>query len=337
MIHINFICKDRTPDFACLDRTKYPETEYNICFNSEEDILWDCVVVQQNLPKKWTFRCRDGNVIYLCTEPPMMLPCPHSFTEQFDKVVVPNPKIKHKNLFLHHGFVTWMMGLSYTTKRERYTYQELSTLEPSKTKMFSIISSNQKMIPGHNRRMSIIERLQHDYPNIVDIYGRGFNFVDCKADALLPYRFHICIENSTIPYYWTEKFADPILAQCVPIYCGCTNISDYFGDDGYFKFDINDYSSLKSIIDQIIKDPDKAYTEKKKSLEGLRKTLMEKENVIPFVVNLANRNMDNDYRSYTLTPITECPGYSLQMWWIRIKRYAYKHFFKIKEIIRKGD
>lgn len=100
MIRINFICKDRTPDFANWDKRRYPETEYDICFNSEEDKDWDCVVVQQNLPKTFYFRCREGNVIYLCTEPPMAVPCPHSFTEQFDRIVVPNPKVKHRNRLL---------------------------------------------------------------------------------------------------------------------------------------------------------------------------------------------------------------------------------------------
>lgn len=328
MIHINFICKDRTPDFANWDKTRFPESEYDICFNSEEDKDWDCVVVQQNLPKAWKFRCRSGNVIYLCTEPPMMEPCPHSFTEQFDKVVVQNSRVKHRNCLLHHGFVTWMMGLSYASNKEKYTYEELASLEPVKTKLISIISSNQKMMPGHNRRMAIIERLQRDYPEVIDVYGRGFNFVDCKADALLPYRFHICIENSTIPYYLTEKFADPVLAQSVPIYCGCTNISDYFGNKGYFKFCINDYDSLKAIIDRILINPEKEYNSRKSALEDIRRTLMIKENSIPFVVEHLNGN-SGEYKEYTITPLEESKEYTRQMWCIRAHRFVYKQLFKL--------
>ncbi len=329
MVHINFICKDRTPDFANWDKTRFPESEYDICFNSEEDKPWDCVVVQQNLPKKFNFQCRAGNVIYLCTEPPMMQPCPRSFTDQFDKIVVSNPKIRHRNRLLYHGFVTWMMGLNFSTNKERYSFKELASLEPKKTKLISIISSNQRMMPGHNRRMAVIERLQKDYPGVIDVYGKGFHFVDCKADALLPYRFHICIENSTIPYYWTEKFADPILAQCVPIYCGCTNINDFFGEDGYFKFNIDDYKSLKAIIDRIIDNPDMVYKANKVSLEGLRKTLMEKENSIPFVINLAQSNLHNDFMNYNISPLTESKGYKWQLWLLRSKRYVYKRFFKL--------
>ena len=329
MLHINIITNSKSKGHPNLDLNRFPQSEYDICFNSEEDKLWDCVVVGQNLPYIYKFRCRRGNVIYISGEPPMMFPCPSSFTNQFDKVVVVNKKIKHKNTCYHHGFVSWMMGLSFSTKEERYNYEELASLEPSKTKLISIVSSNQKMIPGHNRRMAIIEKLQRDYPNIIDVYGRGFNYVDCKADALLPYRFHICIENSTIPYYWTEKFADPILAQCVPIYCGCTNINDYFGNEGYVKFNINDYDSLKKIIDKILSNPDEEYLSRKSDLEKLRKLLMEKENIIPYIVNYTKMNLASEYKTYELTPLTECRGYSWQFLWLRVKRYAYKQFFLI--------
>lgn len=334
MIHINFISKDRTPDFANWDKRRFPESEFDICFNSEEDKAWDCVVVQQNLPKPFSFRCRKGNVIYLCTEPPMMEPCPHSYTEQFDMILVSDSKIRHRNRILHHGYANWMMGLVFSTNRERYSFEELASLEPTKTKLISVISSNQKMIPGHNRRMAIIERLQKEYPDIVDIYGRGFNFVDCKADAMLPYRFHICIENSTIPYYWTEKFADPVLAQCVPIYCGCRNIEEYFGDEGYFKFDIDDYNSLKEIIEKIRENPEGVYNSKKTSLEQLKKILMEKENSIPFAIDYAQKHINNDDKDYHIVPMTESKGFFLQMWVLRIRRYAYKQFFKVMKIFR---
>ena len=53
-------------------------------------------------------------------------------------------------------------------------------------------------MPGHNKRIEIIDRLRNDFPNEIDFYGSGHNFVNYKADALILYRFHICMENSTI-------------------------------------------------------------------------------------------------------------------------------------------
>ena len=254
MLNINILtCADNTHEYdPHWDKEKYPESEYNFQINSFENIEWDCVIVSQNLPARTTLKCREGNMFYISGEPPLMVPCPHDFTEQFDKVILPHSKVKHRFKISHHGFLPWCLGRSFKTKQQRYTYKDLEKLEPEKTKLISIVSSNQQMMPGHNRRVEVIRRLQQDFPEAVDVYGRGYNFVDYKADALLPYRFHICIGNSSIPHYWTEKIEDPIMSLCVPIYAGCTNIQDYFGEEGYFTFDVKNYKSLKQIVENII-------------------------------------------------------------------------------------
>ena len=54
------------------------------------------------------------------------------------------------------------------------------------------------------------------------------NPIEDKFDALIGYKYHLALENSVIPDYWTEKLADSLLAWCKPIYYGCPNINDYF-------------------------------------------------------------------------------------------------------------
>lgn len=46
--------------------------------------------------------------------------------------------------------------------------------------------------------------------------------------------FHICIENVSKKYYFTEKLIDCFLTKTVPIYWGCTNIGNYFNTEGFF-------------------------------------------------------------------------------------------------------
>lgn len=329
MIHINILTCQPNPFMPNWDRMKFPESEYDIQTNSEEDIEWDCVVVRQNVPHVFNFKCKEGNVIYTSGEPPMMYPCPRVFTNQFDLVIAPNKKIRHRNLLLHHGFLSWSLGRGFKSKTNRYTYQDYEALEHERTKLFSIVSSNQQMMPGHNKRVAMIEKLQRDYPNQIDVFGRGYQFVDFKADALLPYRFHICMENSSIEDYWTEKIIDPVLAQTVPIYAGCTNIDKYLGTEGYFSFDVEDYDSLKKIIDKILKDPDGEYAKKKTGLENLRKIIMEKENLIPFVIDLIDKNHTSNYKQYTIKPITDNYTYAFDMWVIRFKRFVFKKYYQI--------
>lgn len=330
MIHINILTKStNNPYYPNWDKNKFPETEFDIRANSNDDIDWDCVVVCQNICSTTTLKCKSGNLIYVSGEPPLMYPCPHSFVEQFDKVYLPHLKVKHRCKVLSHGFLSWTLGRGFKSRTHRYDFEALKNLEPRKTKLISIVSSNQTMMPGHNKRVSVIERLQKDYPEMIDVFGRGYKFVDFKADALLPYRFHICIENSSIPYYWTEKISDPIMAQCVPIYAGCTNISQYLGGKGYFTFDVEDYNSLKNIIETIILDSEGVYMSMKKDLEYLRKVLMEEQNLIPVIIEHINRNSSSKVITHTIKPIENCWGYKLDLLLIRFRRFLFKLYYSL--------
>lgn len=329
MIHINILSRSNDLFVHQWDKQRYPESKYDIRSNSTENILWDCVVIYQDILSDVHFHCRDGNVIYVSGEPPMMVPCPHDFTQQFDVVVLPHKVVRHSHKIASHGFLNWSLGFGFKSKKHRYYYNDFATLEPKKSKLISLVSSNQQMMPGHNRRMRIIQRLQHDYPDIVDVYGKGFHFVDFKADALLPYRFHICIENSSIDDYWTEKFSDPILAQCVPIYSGCTNISKYFGEKGYITFDVNDYKSLQAIIERIRINPEEEYQKRKYDLERLRQTIMEKENLIAFLIDYVEKHKGGEAKAYHIHTLAASRWFYVSQWILRLKRFLYKHYFNL--------
>jgi len=58
-------------------------------------------------------------------------------------------------------------------------------------------------------------------------FGRGFQPIDDKMEAILPYRFHLVLENSVLPNYWTEKLADAYLGWAYPVYLGCPNVNEY--------------------------------------------------------------------------------------------------------------
>jgi len=323
MKHINILTPSPDQLFYSHINHQLLDDDYNIQENSDEDIKWDCVVVFQNVKKPLSLNCADGNLLYFCGEPPMMAPCPHAFTEQFDQIILPHPSVQHKNKTRSHGFLNWSLGFGSITRDNKYDYQSLASLEPKKTKMISVVTSNQNILPGHQRRLQIVEKLQKDYPGIIDFYGRGYKTIDYKAEALEDYMFHICMENSFIPDYWTEKFSDPVLAQSVPIYAGCTNIERYVGDTGYYKFDINNYETLKRIVDTILVNPSDVYMSKKTELEILRKRIMEEQNLIPYVINkMQARGKTASYKHYTIKPMCFFQQYKWQMCMIRVKRLA---------------
>jgi len=46
--------------------------------------------------------------------------------------------------------------------------------------------------------------------------------------------FHFCVENTTQKNCFTEKIIDCLITKTIPIYYGCSNISDFFDTNGFF-------------------------------------------------------------------------------------------------------
>ncbi len=108
-------------------------------------------------------------------------------------------------------------------------------------KIMSIIFSHKLQAPGHIYRLEIIKKiLKSNLP--IDIYGYGCEPLKAKlkirdsrikgpfndTSPLDEYKYHICIENYQHPCYVSEKFMDPVLCGCIPIYLGATNIHQLF-------------------------------------------------------------------------------------------------------------
>jgi len=138
----------------------------------------------------------------------------------------------------------------------------------------------------YSKRVEIIRWFEKNHPSEFDLYGVGWNAparsysflnklfyhfmvrqlqhtsrvffpsnkgcISKKIEIYKKYRFAICYENvDGIPGYITEKIFDAMIAGCVPIYWGASNILKYV-DSGCFidkkKYSIeNLYKYLKSI------------------------------------------------------------------------------------------
>jgi hypothetical protein len=56
--------------------------------------------------------------------------------------------------------------------------------------------------------------------------------------------FHVCIENTSIPNYFSEKILDCFLTRTIPVYIGCPNIDRYFNANGI---------CIADTVDEVIK------------------------------------------------------------------------------------
>lgn len=165
------------------------------------------------------------------------------------------------------------------------SYNELIDLKylPKQYGLSAVISNK-----NYPFRRKFIINFSKIYPTMCDIFGYGWknelgdsykgplngyhgNFKIkqnnnlTKFDALINYRYSLCIENCSKYNYFSEKFTDAILCWSIPIYYGCPNINEYFPQGCYYFVDITKPDCHSKIID-IIKKP---ITQK--NIEALKK------------------------------------------------------------------
>lgn len=169
--------------------------------------------------------------------------------------------------------------------KEHYGYMWHTTpllkneMPPVKTKLMSIVISMKLMTEGHKYRHLLCDNIvKLKLP--IDIYGTGceyYNFLNDTRikgefndkEPFMDYLFHISIENTKTPHYFSEKITNSLLCQTIPIYWGCANIDSYFPNNVInLSGDINNDIKL---LQSICSNP-KLY-KKKINVEKIKKKL----------------------------------------------------------------
>ncbi len=209
---------------------------------------WWVVCHSSGLPCQEEVLCDPAHTVFISMEPPDW-GCPRSFYNQFSHLISCDRTVRHKNQIFRNG-LTWWVGLKVKFENGHqispvcsFDYDSLLALEPQEKKnKISVITSAGKHFPGHKKRLRFLERLSaHEISKHIDFFGGYHNPVEDKMEALGGYRYHLALENSVVPDYWTEKLADPLLAWCLPIYYGCPNIGSYFPRDSLVSIDIDNF------------------------------------------------------------------------------------------------
>ena len=148
--------------------------------------------------------------------------------------------------------------------------------------------------------MKFLRRLQ-DSGLDFDLFGHGFNPINNKYEGLGAYRYSLAIENYCQPHYWTEKVADCFLSWTMPIYYGCTNLSDYFPEESFMQIDIDDpgvINQIKSIVSSDL------FLRNRDAVAEARRLVLDKYQIFPF--------LDNMIKATTLSPIKKQVLYPYQ-------------------------
>jgi hypothetical protein len=72
-----------------------------------------------------------------------------------------------------------------------------------------------------------------------------------KCDTLSTYKFDLAFENAIAKDYVTEKFYDPLVAGCVPVYLGAPNVEEY-APGHHCCINVSDFSEPKTLADYLL-------------------------------------------------------------------------------------
>lgn len=242
---------------------------------------YDWLVVIDDIPKiiphrTETLACPKENTIFVTTEPSSITRYGNAFASQFEYLITNQGEkyLSHPNAMRSQTGNIWYYGKDYDTI--------IKTKTPQKTKKISTVCSNkQQGHTIHRLRFEFTKLLQEKIPQ-VERFGKGYRWIDLKADALDDYEFHVAIENHYAKDVWTEKLADAFLGYCVPIYYGCPNVYDYFPEDSIILIDLNDFEGSIKKIQEIIETPGE-YERRLDAVIEARRRVIEEYNLLAMV------------------------------------------------------
>ncbi len=249
---------------------------------------YDWLVIQDDISKilpnqTEVLNCPKENTILVTTEPLTITKYGKAFTNQF-KYVITNQDEKalpHPNAIRSQTGNVWFYGKTYD--------EIVAVTEPNKTKKISTVCSDKQQ--GHT-----IHKLRYDFTKIMEDriselerFGKGFKWIETKAEAIDNYEFHVAIENHYAPHVWTEKLADTFLGYAVPIYYGCPNIFDYFPEDSIILIDIYDVEGSIEKIKKIISTPGE-YERRLPAIKEARRRVIEEYNLLTMIDKIVSEN-----------------------------------------------
>lgn len=191
---------------------------------------FDYWIVWAGSPGRCVLDVARENTLFLAGEPPSKKVYPRRFYAQFHRLVCTQGEYPHPRVAFDALGLNWHIGYDRATGQYAQGYDELSVLPMPDVKQdrVSVICSNLTTTRGQRDRLTLLDSLKQVLGDRLVHLGRGFEPIDDKLDGVLPYRYHLVLENSISDDYWTEKLADAYLGWAFPMYVGCENLARYF-------------------------------------------------------------------------------------------------------------
>ena len=289
-IRIKFVSKSQPGEIDDLWRPLLPEGEarYGACeFIFDADSTeYDFLVAYEDLPplagakkieRRETLACAAANTLLITTEPASIrIDGPH-YLRQFGHVWT----AKHPSLVRHPHQIRTTPPLRFFYGRNMVggPHLPLSEHPPTKSLSLSAMSSTKAMEHTvHAKRLAFMRAIKDRMGDELDLYGRGLNPVDDKAEAMASYRYHIAVENHVEPGHFTEKLTDCFVAGCLPFYYGDPNYAAVFPESSVIPIDIFDLDKTIETIRVAIESDQ--FTQRQAALSQARDITLERYNTL---------------------------------------------------------
>lgn len=232
---------------------------------------YDFWVVCDQLPEPEALRVPPTNVVLITWEPPDRL-YKQGFIDQFGAVLTSDRNMRHPNVHYAPQGQPWHLGRTFDELRDCQV--------PKKVKLMSIITSDKRLYAGHGVRLEFAHALHRALAGRADIHGRGINSFSEKWDVLAPYRYSLCMENSSMPDYLSEKLPDCFLAYTFPFYWGAPNAADYFPRESFVALNLEDPTAAIETITRTIERTDH-WESNLDAVKAARAKYLEEESFFP--------------------------------------------------------
>jgi len=283
--------------------------EYKFYVNEdiEECDYW--IVFSKGIQHKETCKVPENHVILIIGEPSTVYHFSEGYLNNFSLVVSCDTEIKHKNVYFDHPYMPWWVGIcnSHVKRVTDKNINEINNnnelesdclkitlkysdfvknISNNKSKLLSVITSDKVITKGHYDRLRFVKQLKEYFGDDIDVFGRGFNDIPDKYNAIKDYKYHIVIENSSSKYYWTEKLADAFLCGAYPIYFGCNNLEEYFDKSSFSYIDIYDIKKSIEIIENLIANDQ--YALSNDFIYHSKQSIINTYNIFPGIIKYCN-------------------------------------------------
>ncbi len=149
-----------------------------------------------------------------------------------------------------------------------HTWLNKSQYSKTNVKEFKIAHLCGKLLKtyGHGLRHELLARKNelNNPTKFYDVYGDRYgNKAHIEKEEIFSgVQYGVAIENTSHRGYFSEKILDCFLLKTIPIYWGCTNISDYFNKEGIIEFgNIDDFIYITNKLDKDFYDSKKEIIE----------------------------------------------------------------------------